>query len=61
MNKLSNSALNRAGLVLAFLTVIQAAHAGIDVPITPVPEPSTYGLIGVVALIGLAVRRHFKK
>jgi PEP-CTERM motif-containing protein len=30
-------------------------------PLTPVPEPSTYGLIGALALLGLVARRRFKK
>jgi hypothetical protein len=30
-------------------------------PFTPVPEPSTYGLIGAVALVGLMLRRRFSK
>jgi hypothetical protein len=29
-------------------------------PFTPVPEPSTYGLIGAVALLGLVAARRFK-
>ena len=58
MKKVSLPSLNTAGLVLAFLSLSQVAHA---TPVAAVPEPSTYGLIGVVALIGLAVRRHFKK
>lgn len=31
-----------------------------DVPNTPVPEPSTYGLIGAISLLGLAVWRRRK-
>jgi hypothetical protein len=30
-------------------------------PFSPVPEPSTYGLIGAVALLGLVARRRFSK
>jgi hypothetical protein len=30
-------------------------------PFTPIPEPSTYGLIGAVALVGLIARRRFSK
>jgi hypothetical protein len=30
-------------------------------PFAPVPEPSTYGLIGAAALLGLIARRRFKK
>ncbi len=29
-------------------------------PFTPVPEPSTYGIIGALALVGLIARRRFK-
>ena len=42
------------------------ARAGVNQPPppidgSPVPEPSTYGLIGAAALLGLVVRRRFKK
>ncbi|HEU5077734.1 MAG TPA: PEP-CTERM sorting domain-containing protein [Opitutaceae bacterium] len=43
------------------------ARAGVDQPPPPpvdgsaVPEPSTYGIIGGIALLGLALRRRFKK
>lgn len=42
------------------------ARAGVNQPPpppvdTPVPEPSTYGLMGAVALLGMAIRRRFKK
>jgi hypothetical protein len=43
------------------------ARAGVNQPPpppvdgSPVPEPSTYGLLGALALVGLGLRRRFKK
>ncbi len=36
-------------------------RATLNVNITPVPEPSTYGLLGVVSLIGIVAWRRFRK
>lgn len=38
-----------------------AVRYGWDIPQGPVPEPSTYGLIGAAALLGLIAYRRFKK
>lgn len=40
---------------------IFAFRSGYDIPQGGVPEPSTYGLIGAAALLGLAGYRRFKK
>lgn len=38
-----------------------AFRAGYDIPQGPVPEPSTYGLLGAVALLGFVAYRRFKQ
>jgi hypothetical protein len=43
-----------------FMVALQFFRAD-GTPFTPVPEPSTYGLIGAVALVGLIARRRFSK
>ena len=60
MNKPSAVFSKRAGFILTFLSIVPPALAR-DTTLVAVPEPSTYGLIGVAGLIGLAVWRHFKK
>jgi hypothetical protein len=41
--------------------ILFASRVGGFIPNAPVPEPSTYGLIGAAALLGLAGYRRFKK
>jgi hypothetical protein len=41
--------------------LIFAFRSGDLLPDAPVPEPSTYGLIGAIALLGIAGYRRFKK
>ncbi|PTY05428.1 hypothetical protein DB347_13685 [Opitutaceae bacterium EW11] len=42
------------------MVALQFFHSD-GTPFTPVPEPSTYGLIGGIALLGLVLRRRFAK
>jgi hypothetical protein len=50
-----------------FAGINLTARAGVNQPPpppvdgNPVPEPSTYGLLGALALVGLGLRRRFKK
>ncbi len=43
----------------AFVMALQV-HPSSGGPLTPVPEPSTYGLFSAVAVLGLALRRRFR-
>lgn len=57
------TSINNAGQVVGYgLTSSGETHAFLLSPlvISPVPEPATYGTIGALGLVGLALRRRWK-
>lgn len=58
------AAINNAGQIVGYgLTSGGEQHAFLLTPtnLSPVPEPSTYGTICALSLVGLALRRHWKR
>lgn len=62
LNLLRNGGLTAQSFTEAFVEIKVGEIIGQEPnPGTPVPEPSTYGLIGAVVILGLAARRRFSR